>query len=126
MKKRTFVFGLIGVIFLVIASGVFWSTNLPNIEIAGNEVKVVHCEPPLPKYAKGVCPKLYCKKAIIESGQFPAEAQIGFQKTDDKVYDNIYGAIRYQGQGNAVIVQPFQCVMDGYKVVQLLQSEQTR
>lgn len=122
MKKRTFVSGLIAAIILVIASGVYWSTNLPSLEMEGEKVRVINCEPPLPKYAKGVCPKLYCKKAVIEAGMVPADAEIGFQKTDDKAYENIFGAIRYHEQ-DASVVRRFQCVMDGYKVVQLIRSE---
>lgn len=121
MNKRTFVFGLIGLLILVAASGVFWSMNLPSLEVVGDKIRVVHCEPPLPKYAKGVCPKLYCKKAILESGLFPAESEIGFQKADDKAVNNIFGAVRYQGKDTSVVVRRIQCVMDGYKVVQLIQ-----
>lgn len=123
MKKRTFVFGLISIISLVVAGGVLWSTNLPRIEMTGDKVSVVNCELPQPKYAKGVCPKLYCKKAIIESGLFPQKAEIGFQKTDNKEYDNIFGAVRYRDQEASLVVRRFQCVMEGYKVAQLMQPE---
>ncbi|MET0070122.1 MAG: hypothetical protein ABW096_08770 [Candidatus Thiodiazotropha sp.] len=119
MKKRSFVFGLISAISLVVASGVFWSTNLPSIEVVGDSVRVVHCEPPLPKYAKGVCPKLYCKKAVLESAEYSVDGEIGFQKTNGDEIENIFGALRYQNQDTSYVVRRFQCVMDGYKVVQL-------
>jgi hypothetical protein len=123
LKKGTFVFGLISLLILVVAGGVFWSINLPSLEVVGDKIRVVHCEPPLPKYARGVCPKLYCKKAIRESGLFPTESEIGFQKTDGKAVDNIFGAVRYQGKDTSVVVRRIQCVMDGYKVVQLIKPQ---
>jgi hypothetical protein len=85
--------------------------------------EVTNCEPPMPKYAKGVCPKLYCKKAILESGLVPTDAEIGFKKTKQEVVKVVFGAVRYPGSDSTPIVRRFQCMMEGDEVVQLIEDE---
>lgn len=125
MKRRIFITSLIGFVLLVVASGVFWAKNLPSMTVKDGNITVTNCELPMPKYAKGVCPKLYCKKAVIESGLFPEDAQIGFAKTNNKkdTFENIVGAARYQSQDLGLVIEQFQCEMDGYKVVSVVQPD---
>ncbi len=123
MKRRIFILGVIAFILLVAGSGVYWASNLPRMTMMDGKYEITNCEPPMPKYAKGVCPKLYCKKAILESGMVPSDAEVGFKKTKKEIVKVIFGAVRYRGPDEDYIIRRFQCTMDGYDVVQLLEDE---
>ncbi|MCP4489433.1 MAG: hypothetical protein GY820_19290 [Gammaproteobacteria bacterium] len=116
-KRRWFVGLLIGFVASVAAMGVIWVNSLPKITITDDNLSISNCELPLPTYAIGVCPKLYCKKAILGSGQFPLSSHIGFNDPKPSGKQILGGAIRYHEEGNAeLITKRFECELEGYDV----------
>lgn len=119
-KWRWFVGLLVVFIASVAGMGVLWVESLPQFIVAEGKVSVTNCELPLPTYAVGVCPKLYCKKEILESGLFPQHSQIGFNKAKPSADQFLAGAIRYHENGSTIlIVKDFVCELEGYQVTGL-------
>ncbi len=95
--------------------GVMWVKSLPKLTLVEGELTVLNCELPLPTYSIGVCPKLHCKKLILESGQFPHYIKIGFSNPKPSAEQVLTGAIRYREEGTEKIThKPFECELDGY------------
>ncbi len=116
-KRRLFVSLLVVFIASVAGMGVVWVQSLPKITMEGSKAVVSNCELPLPTYAIGVCPKLYCKKNIIESGIFPLHSQIGFNKPKPSADQLLAGAVRYREKGGTdITIKHFECELEGYVV----------
>ncbi len=119
-KRRIFVFLLVGFVASVAGIGVVWVQSLPKMNIVQGKAVISNCEPPLPTYSIGVCPKLYCKKVIIDSGLFPEPTQIGFAKAKPSADQILHGTIRYRDEGvEAVATKQFLCELEGYRVKEL-------
>jgi len=116
-KQRWFVVLLIVFIAAVAGMGVAWVKSLPKITVAEGKVTITNCELPLPTYAIGVCPKLYCKKEILESGLFPLHSEIGFNKPKPSADPVLAGSIRYRLEdGGDLVTRDFECELDGDEV----------
>ncbi len=116
-RRRWFVGLLVVFISSVAGMGVMWVKSLPRIDLAAGNISISNCELPLPTYAIGVCPKLYCKKVILESGLFPLHSEIGFNKPKPSADQVIAGSIRYPPEGGGdVITKSFECELNGYEV----------
>ncbi len=116
-KWRWFVSLLSVFIISIVGMGVLWVTSLPKLTLEQGKVTITNCELPLPTYAIGVCPKLYCKKEILESGLFPQDSQVGFSNPKPSADQVLTGAIRYYEQGNVdFTTKDFECELDGYEV----------
>ncbi len=124
---KLFVSLLIAFVAAVAGLGVIWVQSLPNMTIAGNKVTIANCDLPLPTYAIGVCPKLYCKKEIIESGRFPVRTQIGFSKAKPSADPILTGAIRYLEDGESTtMITGFECELDGRVVKEVRYDHQAK
>ncbi len=116
IKRRIFVSLLIVFIASVVGMGVTWVESLPKITLINGEISVANCELPLPTYAIGSCPKLHCKKLILESGRFPQYIKIGFNNPKPSTDQILTGAIRFNEHDNEpMTMKPFECELDGYK-----------
>ncbi len=116
-KRRWFVASLVLFIASVAGIGVLWVQSLPKFNIVEGKISVSNCELPLPTYAIGVCPKLFCKKEILESGLFPQHSQIGFNKAKPSADQFLAGAVRYyEADTTNLITRDFVCELDGYQV----------
>ncbi len=114
LKRRIFVCLLIAFISSVAGMGVLWVKSLPKITVIEGKVSVVNCELPLPTYAIGSCPKLHCKKLILESGLFPQYINIGFSNPKPSADQIITGAVRFREEGGENwTTKPFECELDG-------------
>ncbi len=114
LKRRIFVSLLIAFIISVAGMGVLWVQSLPKITVIDGKILVVNCELPLPTYAIGSCPKLHCKKLILESGQFPQYITIGFSNPKPSADQVLTGAVRFSKDGSEeLITKPFECELDG-------------
>lgn len=72
---------LIGVAVVAAALGLFlWGNSCPGLSEAAGKYYVSGCEQPRDKNAVRVCPKLYCEKALRESGHPMAVADIAFKE----------------------------------------------
>ncbi len=119
-RQRWFVGLLVAFIAVVAALGVLWVQSLPKLTMVDGELSIVNCEAPLPTYAMGICPKLYCKKKILESGTFPPQSQIGFDNPKPSAEQDITGAVRYPGDAGAgVVTRQFECRLEGHEVAGL-------
>ena len=119
-RQRWFVGLLLVFIAAVTALGVLWVQSLPKLTLVDGELSIVNCESPLPTYAMGVCPKLRCKKKILESGLFPPHSQIGFDNPKPSAEQSITGAVRYPGDAGAgLVTRPFECRLEGHEVASL-------
>ena len=117
VKRRWFVVLLAMFIAAVAGMGVLWVNSLPRLTQEEGRISIANCELPLPTYAIGACPKLYCKKEILESGLFPPHSQIGFNKPKPSGHQIIAGAVRYPAEGSKeVVIKHFECELNGYKV----------
>lgn len=94
---------------------VVWSAlTLPRIDHSGSTATISNCEEPKDKNAQGVCPRLYCEKALRDGGFAAKETTV--EST---------GRIGYEHERKAVIggvirvgedpqpVKYFQCWMSG-------------
>ncbi len=119
--RRLFVSIVVVFVAIVAGLGVAWVKSLPKLIVSSDgRVEIINCEPPLPTYAIGVCPKLYCKKQIMDSGRYPQQLQIGFTEAKPSADKVIYGSIRYLKTGKKVdSTDNFKCVLDGYEVDEL-------
>ncbi|MCP4188177.1 MAG: hypothetical protein GY763_11310 [Gammaproteobacteria bacterium] len=116
-KRRWFVGLLIGFVASVAAMGVIWVNSLPKISVSEDKLSISNCELPLPTYAMGVCPKLYCKKEILESGLFPLHSLVGFNDPKPSGKQTLAGAVRYPEESSKeLITKRFECELDGYEV----------
>ncbi len=119
-KRKWFVGLLISFIISVAGMGVLWVESLPGITMVDGKVSITNCELPLPTYAIGVCPKLYCKKTILESGLFPQYSEIGFSNPKPSADKILTGAVRYREKGsNEITIKQFECELDGYGASEL-------
>ncbi len=97
--------------------GVTWVNSLPKITITDGKLSISNCELPLPTYAIGVCPKLYCKKEILESELFPLHSLVGFSDPKPSGKQILAGAVRYPEESTKeLITKRFECELDGYQV----------
>ncbi len=116
-RQRWFVVLLIVFIASVAGMGVAWVKSLPKTPVAEGSVTITNCQRPLPTDAIGVCPKLYCKKEILESGLFPLHSEIGFNKPKPSADPVLAGSIRYHSQdGGDFVIRDFECELDGDEV----------
>ncbi len=119
-KRRLFVSILVTFVIFVAGIGVVWVKSLPTLTVAEGAITISNCEPPLPTYAIGICPKLQCKKLIMESGRFPEQLQIGFVKAKPSADQVLHGSIRYveAGASNPSVTQ-FLCELQSYEIRKL-------
>ena len=116
-RQRWFVGFLVAFIAAVAGLGVLWVQSLPRLTVIDGEMSIVNCEAPLPTYAIGVCPKLFCKKEILESGLFPRNSQIGFDNPKPSADQVITGAIRYPAEGSTdLVTRHFECRLEDHEV----------
>ncbi|MCP4979034.1 MAG: hypothetical protein GY935_00900 [Gammaproteobacteria bacterium] len=114
LKRRIFVSLLITFIAAVAGMGVLWVQSLPKITVIEGKISVVNCELPLPTYAIGSCPKLHCKKLILESGLFPQYISIGFSNPKPSTDQVLAGAVRFrENNSENYTTKPFECELDG-------------
>ncbi|MCP4286653.1 MAG: hypothetical protein GY792_19775 [Gammaproteobacteria bacterium] len=114
LKRRIFVSLLITFIAAVAGMGVLWVQSLPKITVIEGKISVVNCELPLPTYAIGSCPKLHCKKLILESGLFPQYISIGFSNPKPSTDQVLAGAVRFrENDSENWTTKPFECELDG-------------
>ncbi len=119
-KQRVFVSLLLLFIASVIGMGVKWVESLPKITLIEGEISVANCEMPLPTYAIGSCPKLHCKKLILESGRFPQYIKIGFNNPKPSTDQILTGAIRFHENDNEpMTTKPFECELNGYEAKEI-------
>ncbi|MCP4430406.1 MAG: hypothetical protein GY806_05455, partial [Gammaproteobacteria bacterium] len=105
---------LITFIAAVAGMGVLWVQSLPKITVIEGKISVVNCELPLPTYAIGSCPKLHCKKLILESGLFPQYISIGFSNPKPSTDQVLAGAVRFrENDSENWTTKPFECELDG-------------
>ncbi len=114
LKRRIFIGLLIAFIASVAGMGVLWVQSLPKITVTEGNISVINCELPLATYAIGVCPKLYCKKLILESRQFPQYISIGFSNPKPSADQVLTGAVRFrENNSENFTTKPFECELDG-------------
>ena len=118
-KRLVFALALVGVLLVTVASGVHWVGSLPNISVEDDQVTISNCDEPRPKYAQSVCPKLFCKRALITSGSVPMDEEIRFvTEKSPEAPPGLFeqGAARFIASGGGETIKRFRCKMDGDEV----------
>ncbi len=122
IHTNLFIAGIVVLLAAMIGSTVYWVKSLPNIIVSDSRVSITNCDPPRARYAKSICPKMFCKKELIESGIAPGRAEIRFVKAESPTAPAgqfELGAFRYRGTENEEIIKRFRCEMQGDRVVQI-------
>ncbi len=122
LKSKLFILGVLGLLGVTIGSTIYWVNNLPKFVVTNNKVDITNCNVPRSRYAKSICPKMFCKKQLIESGLNPSLTEIRFIKAASagaQVGQFELGAFRYRDRGNTEIIKRFRCDLDGDKVVRI-------
>ena len=65
------------VVLVVVGVGVaYWIGTLPGIRKSATEITVVGCDGARSENAAGVCPHLYCEKALLEQPEIGRTASV--------------------------------------------------
>jgi len=93
--------------------------SLPVLQRDDIVFRVKNCDLPRDENSDSVCPELFCKKALLESGEVPWSASInvvGERKLSQTDKHIIGGIIKFKTKDNPENVMHFQCWMNRYEV----------
>lgn len=97
------------------------SGSAPAIADRNGEVSIENCNEPRNENARNVCPSLFCKKGIHDSGNLPDGywlTEKGRIKTEGDARTAIYGEVNYSGeQGNSDQTN-YACILSGDQVLE--------
>lgn len=116
---------VLGISLLILISWftlrVYTMTSLPGLKLKDDVYTVVNCEPPRDEHARLACPYLYCNKALLESGEIPANANIS--RAPGTTLNRFDGVISYTTKEHVDVRRRFQCDMQGDEVLGYQVSE---